>query len=228
MAEPQTDLGVGTVLKAVLGEPATYDVAGFEALSLVEIVDVVNIGAGGGTAAVQEYTPLKTGKAVRKAGAITYNDRPVQMGNHMTNAGHMILSSGFDGANKGKMHSFGIFYPDGTVWYTTATISGLTNETLEANTFMFNTVTITPNREPVIKPGADVFTLTYTAGANGQIIGDANQIVESGEDGTTVYAAPNAGYEFVNWTGTTTTTANPLTSTNVTANITLTANFVAE
>lgn len=228
MAEPQTGLAVGTILKAVLGEPATYDAAGFGALALVEIVDVVNIGAGGGTASVQSYTPLKTGKEVRVAGAIQYQDRAINMGTHLTNAGHMILSSGFDGANQGKMHSFGIFYPDGTIWYSTGTISGYTNEQLEANTFMFNTVTFTPNREPVIVPGADVFTLTYTAGANGTIIGDTNQIVESGEDGTPVYAAPNAGYEFVNWTGTSTTTANPLTSTNVTANVTLTANFAPE
>lgn len=223
MAEVQTSLAVGTILKAVLGEPATYDAAGFGALSLVEIVDVVNIGAGGGTASVQSYTPLKTGKEVRVAGAIQYQDRAINMGTHLTNAGHMILSAGFDGANQGKMHSFGIFYPDGTVWYSTGTISGYTNEQLEANTFMFNTVTFTPNREPVIVAGSDVFTVTYAAGANGSIIGDTSQMIEDGEDGTPVYAAANSLYEFDQWSDA--STDNPRTDTNVTANIAVTASF---
>lgn len=223
MAEVQTGLGVGTILKAVLGEPATYDVAGFGALSLVEIVDVVNIGAGGGTASVQSYTPLKTGKEVRVAGAIQYQDRAINMGTHLTNAGHVILSSGFDGVNQGKMHSFGIFYPDGTVYYTTGTISGYTSEQLEANTFIFNTVTFTPNREPVIQAGADVFTVTYAAGANGSIIGDAAQMIESGEDATTVFANAADLYEFDQWSDA--STDNPRTDTNVTANIAVTASF---
>jgi len=74
----------------------------------------------------------------------------------------------------------------------------------------------------------DVFTLTYIAGANGTIAGVTSQAVAYGGTGTAVTAVPTPGYHFVNWTGTigfVTTTANPLTVTNVTSSQTITANF---
>jgi uncharacterized repeat protein (TIGR02543 family) len=67
------------------------------------------------------------------------------------------------------------------------------------------------------------YTLTYTAGANGSIIGTSPQTVASGGNGTAVTAVPNAGYHFVNWSDV--STSNPRTDTNVTGNITVTANF---
>ena len=69
------------------------------------------------------------------------------------------------------------------------------------------------------------FTLTYTAGANGSISGTTPQTVNYGASGTAVTAVPNTGYHFVNWTGGVTSTGNPLTVTNVTSNMTITANF---
>jgi hypothetical protein len=74
--------------------------------------------------------------------------------------------------------------------------------------------------------GADeliTYTLTYTAGANGTISGTSPQTVLSGGSGTAVTAVPNTGYHFVNWSDS--STANPRTDTNVTADISVTANF---
>ena len=67
------------------------------------------------------------------------------------------------------------------------------------------------------------YTLTYTAGANGSITGITPQTVDHGADGTAVTAVPNTGYHFVDWSDA--STVNPRTDTNVTANITVTANF---
>src|SRR5213594_4263265 len=67
------------------------------------------------------------------------------------------------------------------------------------------------------------YTLTYTAGANGSITGTSPQTVNHGSDGTAVTAVPNTGYHFVKWSDD--STANPRTDTNVTANISVTANF---
>lgn len=226
MSLDQTELAVGSYLKVVLGEPTTFDVAGYEALSWSdEVIDVVNIGEGGGTGAVQSYVPLKTGVEVKRTGAISYNDRTIQMGRHVqTNTVHQLIKSGFDGANKGKVYSFAIHYPDGSVDYQTGTISSFTSGALEANAFMFANFTMSPNRGIVTKPGTDIWTLTYTAGSNGSIVGTAIQTVEDGEDGVAVYAAPNNLYEFSAWSDA--STENPRTDTNVTANITVTATFV--
>ena len=69
------------------------------------------------------------------------------------------------------------------------------------------------------------YTLTYTAGAKGSITGITPQTVNYGANGTAVTAVAAAGYHFVNWSDA--SVQNPRTDTNVTANITVTANFAA-
>jgi len=226
MAEPQTILGTGTIYQVATAEPATYDETGFDGLTWLEVVDVVNIGAGGGTAAVQEYVPLKTGEAVRISGAITYADRAVQAGKHRNNAAHMVLASYFNGANKGKVLSHRIVYPGGETESFTGTVSGFAGDTLEANTFIFDTITITPNRPSVDGVGVTGHTLTYAAGSNGSIIGTAIQRVVDAGSGTAVFASPDAGYEFDGWSDG--SNANPRTDTNVTADVSVTASFIPE
>jgi len=69
----------------------------------------------------------------------------------------------------------------------------------------------------------DTYTLTYTAGSGGSISGTSPQTVSYGSSGSAVTANPNTGYHFVNWSDS--STQNPRTDTNVTANISVTANF---
>ena len=69
----------------------------------------------------------------------------------------------------------------------------------------------------------NTYTLTYTAGANGSITGTSPQTVNHGADGTPVTAVPNTGYHFVDWSDGVLTAAR--TDTNVTANVSVTANF---
>jgi uncharacterized repeat protein (TIGR02543 family) len=74
----------------------------------------------------------------------------------------------------------------------------------------------------------NTYTVTFVAGANGTLTGTTSQTVYHGSSCTAVTAVPNTGYKFANWTGTggfITSTANPLTVTNVTANMTITGNF---
>ena len=67
------------------------------------------------------------------------------------------------------------------------------------------------------------YTLEYTAGEGGTIGGETSQNIFHGGDGTEVTAVPNTGYEFQAWSDGITTTSR--TDTNVTADITVTANF---
>ena len=69
-------------------------------------------------------------------------------------------------------------------------------------------------------------TMTYTAGANGSLSGDAAQIVDYGTSGTAVEAIPAADHLFVNWSDG--ATNNPRTDVNVTNDIAVTANFANE
>ena len=84
---------------------------------------------------------------------------------------------------------------------------------------------VTANISVTANFAIDQFTLTYTAGANGSITGTSPQTVNYGASGTAVTAVPDAGYHFVDWSDA--SVANPRTDTNVTANISVTANFAA-
>jgi len=75
------------------------------------------------------------------------------------------------------------------------------------------------------------YTVNFAAGTGGTLTGDTPQTVMEGNDCTAVEAVPNTGCHFVNWTGTNgfvTTTDNPLTVSNVTADMTITANFTID
>lgn len=69
----------------------------------------------------------------------------------------------------------------------------------------------------------NTYTLTYSAGTNGSISGDSPQTVDYGSDGSEVEALPDDGYTFVDWSDG--STDNPRTDVNVTADISVTANF---
>ncbi|MGI6618450.1 MAG: InlB B-repeat-containing protein [Bacillota bacterium] len=88
--------------------------------------------------------------------------------------------------------------------------------------FNFDTA-ITADTTVYAKWEINTYTLTYTAGENGRIEGETTQIVEHGSNGSQVEAVPNAGYHFVKWSDG--LTDNPRTDTNVTSNISVTAEF---
>ncbi|MFZ4856189.1 MAG: DUF1566 domain-containing protein [Desulfuromonadaceae bacterium] len=73
------------------------------------------------------------------------------------------------------------------------------------------------------------YAIGFQADGNGTLTGIASQTVNYGASATAVTAEPAIGYHFVNWTGTggfVTSTTNPLTLSNVTADQTITAHFV--
>src|SRR5207245_1020640 len=82
---------------------------------------------------------------------------------------------------------------------------------------------VTANHTIAASFAINTYTLTYTAGANGSITGTSPQTVNHGANATAVTAVPSTGYHFVDWSDA--STANPRTDTNVTANISVTANF---
>jgi len=121
------------------------------------------------------------------------------------------------------------------------------------NVFMNNDCTITPsenwvsmgtltkkNNTPVYSGSSgasacsgsssgtiSTYTIIFQAGNGGTISGSSSQTVKQGSSASAVTAVPNNGYQFVNWTGTNgfNSTANPLTVSNVSANMTISANF---
>jgi hypothetical protein len=73
----------------------------------------------------------------------------------------------------------------------------------------------------------NVYTVTFTPGANGTLAGTTAQDIPHGGDATPVTAVANDGYHFARWTlaGAEFSTANPLTLTGITGSLELVAEF---
>jgi hypothetical protein len=82
---------------------------------------------------------------------------------------------------------------------------------------------VTANISVTAEFAINTYTLTYLAGVNGSLTGTLIQTVNHGTDGISITAVPAAGYAFSDWSDS--STDNPRTDTNVTGNITVTANF---
>ncbi len=86
---------------------------------------------------------------------------------------------------------------------------------------VYNTASTTDN--PKTQTTLQTHTLNYAAGSHGSISGADPQTVASGSDGSAVTAVPDTGYHFVQWSDG--SIDNPRTDTNVTADVSVTANF---
>jgi len=85
---------------------------------------------------------------------------------------------------------------------------------------------VTENMEITASFAINNYNVNFVAGANGHLAGTTAQTVTHGESCTAVEAVPDSDdYLFKNWTGDYSGTQNPLTVTNVTKDMNITANF---
>jgi len=136
------DISLGTTLGVVVGEPATYDASGFGALAYEEVGEVTNISEYGGSGQVNTNIPLKTGVVAKRIGSYDYGTATLTITRDSADAGQDDLKDGFDGSNKGKVHSFEVTLPNGDVQYFIGVISSYTTNVGDANTFTQSTCSI--------------------------------------------------------------------------------------
>jgi len=82
---------------------------------------------------------------------------------------------------------------------------------------------VTANLSVTANFAINTYTLSYSAATGGSIVGSSTQVVSYGSSGTTVTATPSTGYHFVSWSDGVATASRQ--DTNVTANLSVTANF---
>jgi hypothetical protein len=108
----------------------------------------------------------------------------------------------------------------------TVSFTGLeTGKTYYARAYAINSAGTAYGTDLTFKAAVH-YTLTYLAGENGTITGEAVQEVESGTDGSSVLAVADDKYHFVKWSDG--SIENPRTDTNVVADLTVTAEFAAD
>jgi hypothetical protein len=219
-----SDISVGLTLAVSVGAPTTYDAAGFAAKSWTVVIDAESVPSFGGTAQVPEFIPLASGDVDKGKGSINYGETTIPLRRVISDAGQILLQAMFDGANRNSTVSVRLAHPTGGTLYFTAVVSSFAYNLGDANAWARNEVTFALKTKPLAV--TTVYTVTFVAGANGSIVGSTTQIVATGGSTAAVYAAPASGYLFDAWSDA--NEDNPRTLTNVTANATLTASFVAD
>lgn len=131
MADPI--LSVGTTISVVKATPATYDAAGFGALTFVAIGEVESLGEFGGKTQLTNFIPLNSGIVKKLKGSTDYGTASMVIGLLDNDAGQVIIKEGFDGAGQYNIHSFKVVASDGSVTFFTAYVTSFVITTGGAN-----------------------------------------------------------------------------------------------
>lgn len=213
----------GTVVSISAGVPASYNQAGFEALTYTEVGEITTLGDRGRTYEDVSYNTLGERGTVHLKGSFDEPETPFEMVAARADAGQIIMKAAAASDNE---YAFKVEYNNGDIDYFQGTVFSFVTGGGDSNSIRTLTSNIRVSRQGVIDvagPVATSFTLTYTAGANGSLIGTSPQTVARGGTGSPVAAVPDATYEFVDWSDG--NTDNPRQDVFIQDDLTVTANF---
>lgn len=143
----QTSTGV--VLSVVASLPATEDAAGYEALTFVEVGEMIDLPEYGPTVTVVESNPLKTGITEKYAGFTNFGSVSLGLEWDLEDAGQQILKDAINPGGAFVPHSFEVSYADGTTEYFHGGIFSYTRAAGSANSMVGSTVQVEIN-SPVV------------------------------------------------------------------------------
>jgi hypothetical protein len=214
----------GTKVSISAGVPATYNQAGFAALTYTEIGEITSVpGSGGRTYEDVNYNVVSRRATEHRKGTYDEAEQTMEVVVVRDDAGQVLAEQALDSDNE---YAFKVEYSDGEISYYQALVTAFEGAGGDANTMRMATVTFRRSSQgTIVIPGSGLnsFTLTYTAGANGSLIGASPQTVARLGSGSPVAAVPNATYEFVEWSDG--STENPRVDVYVQGNVTVTATF---
>ncbi|MGE4267174.1 MAG: hypothetical protein AB7F25_07045 [Deferribacterales bacterium] len=222
MSDGYTASGATISLTASL--PATVDRAGFEALTGWAVVGKVrSLGDLNNSWNTASFTLVSEEREFNKKTFKTSGDMTLTVLAGSTGPGLTLLEEAYNSKND---YSVKVEFPNGDIYYLYGIVIGKNIPLGDGSAVVDKQRTIKPNSDTVEVLAGDNYVVTFAAGANGSLIGDTNQTIASGGSTTPVYAAAASGYVFSAWSDS--STVNPRTLTNVTANASLTASFVTE
>jgi hypothetical protein len=136
----------GTKLSVAAEDPATFNEAGYEAMTtFIEVGEVIDLPEYGPNVQVVESNPLATGVTEKFKGFINYGSQSMGLEFDAEDAGQIILAAGVEGAEKNTQHAVKIEYQDGSVDYYSARIFSYTKAPGSANSMVGSTVQVEIN-----------------------------------------------------------------------------------
>lgn len=130
----------GSALALCASSPAEEDLAGYAALTFVEVGNVEKIGTLGSTFAKVEFQPLKGPKQKYK-GSVDYGSLSPSMAIDTADAGQTLLRTAADDTTS-KLYSCKVTYADGSVRYFQGRVFGNPETTDGADTMLMAAPTI--------------------------------------------------------------------------------------
>lgn len=143
---------VGMTLKVVLGEPATFDAAGYATLeaTATEVGEVIQVSPLGGSATVNTRTPIKTGVIDKAIGSQDPGNTTISMTKNLSDAGQTVLLNGVPNGTNGRLrHSFFVTESNGDKQYFTGKIVSFGTDGYTADSFV-GSVCEVANDTPII------------------------------------------------------------------------------
>jgi hypothetical protein len=114
---------VGTVVSVDDSAPATYNSAGFAALTFAPCGELSELPSFGSEAAVVTHTPLATGIVAKRRGSVNYGSVTLTMAVSPTDTGQAIFETKADAAaGSDAVVSVKVELVDGSIQYFTAQV----------------------------------------------------------------------------------------------------------
>lgn len=136
----------GTTLAFSAAIPATYDAAGFAALTFTEVGGLEKIGGIGATYAKVEFKPLK-GATEKHKGSVDYGSLQPSMAVDETDAGQTLMRTASE--HPTASYSGRVILPDGSKRYFMSKIFGMPETIDGADSIIMATPTVEINTKPI-------------------------------------------------------------------------------
>ena len=212
----------GSTLLVYAGLPVTYTVEGFKQLAFTEVAEITDLGEFGREYEQVTHKPLKDRRTVKRKGSYNEGSISLPMARDANDAGQAILSAA---SKSDASYSYCIRLQDGSRFFFTAQCMSFKTSIGGVDSITGKTAQLEIDGE-ILEAAGMTYTLKYTAGANGSIQGVADQVVAEGSSGAPVFAQAAQGFVFEKWSDN--EVANPRVDNAVSANVAVTAAFVAQ
>ena len=133
----------GSALAISAATPATFDAAGYTALTFTEIGQIEKIGTIGATFNKVEFQPLKGPKQKHK-GSADYGSLQPSLAHDDTDAGQTLLRTAADNLTS-TLYSFKVTYPDGAKRFFQGRVFGYPETTDGADSILMAAPTVEIN-----------------------------------------------------------------------------------
>lgn len=127
----------GTTISISAGTPATFDVAGYAALTFTAIGSIDDGGSHGRTYAEVTFNPIASRGTQKFKGSFNEGNKTLSIGYNSDDAGMVLLKTALD---DDADYSFEVEYPDGDIDYFQAKVMSLVKATGGVDTIRMATV----------------------------------------------------------------------------------------